>query len=172
MLINTKKIRAFTLLELLVVMTIIGILMTSAFVIFKNTGKSKRLESAALIIKNKILFARTSAITKSRKFVIKIAPTEHKKWKLVIIDSVDNILDNDNDRISDKPYFIKKVSLDGKQEIIITPEGDFSRFTSNPIILTDANSKDEIWKLPVILYKTTGKVKVGDLVKDDEKTGD
>ena len=172
MLIDTKKIRGFTLLELLVVMTIIGILMASAFVVFKNAGKSKRLESAALIIRNKILLARTSAITKSRKFEIKITPTEHKKWKLVVIDSIDNILDNDNDRISDKPYFIKKITLNGKQEIIITPEGDFSRFTSNPIILTDANNKNEIWELPVILYKTTGKVKIGDLVKNDKKASD
>ena len=165
-----EKPLGFTLLELLVVMTIVGILMTSAFVLFKNTGGSARLKSTALIIKNKILLARTSAITKSRKFAVKITPTEHKKWKLTIIDSVDNILDNDNDRIGDKPYLIKKISFDGKQEMIITPEGEISRFTSNPIILTDASSKDEILKLPVTLYKTT--VKVGELVKSGKKMDD
>jgi prepilin-type N-terminal cleavage/methylation domain-containing protein len=167
-----KKVHGFTLLELLVVMTIVGILMTTAFVIFKNNGKSARLKSAALIIKNKILLARTSAITKSRKFAVRITPTEHKKWKVVIIDSVDNVLGNDKDRIGDKPYFVKKITFDGKQEIIITPEGEISHFTSNPIILTDSSDEDEIWELPVILYKTTGKIKIGTLVKNGEKTDD
>ena len=170
MLKTVEKSLGFTLLELLVVMTIVGILMTSSFVFFKNSGKSAQLKGAALIIKNKILFARTSALTKSRKFAVKITQTKHKKWKLVIIDSVDNILNNDNDRISDKPYFIKKITFNGEQEIIITPEGEISRFTSNPIMLTDAGNKGETWKLPITLYKTT--VKVGDLVKNNEKMDD
>ncbi len=165
--IKQKIKRGFTLLELLVVMTIIGILMATSFTSFVGVGRSNRFEGAARALKNKILLTRTTAITKSRKFAIRITLTKHKKWKLVIIDSVDNILDNDDDRIADKPYFFKKVSLDEEQEIEFTPEGGISYSTSNPIILTDSTNKREIWKLPIILYKAAGMAKIGDLQKID-----
>ena len=176
--IKQKIKRGFTLLELLVVMTIIGILMATSFTSFVGMGRSNRFEGAARALKNKILLTRTTAITKSRKYAIRITLTKHKKWKLVIIDSVDNILDNDDDRIADKPYFFKKVSLDEEQEIEFTPEGGISYSTSNPIILTDSTNKREIWKLPIILYKAAGMAKIGDLQKidmtkkDDEEEGD
>lgn len=176
--IKQKIKRGFTLLELLVVMTIIGILMATSFTSFIGMGRSNRFEGAARALKNKILLTRTTAITKSRKYAIRITLTKHKKWKLVIIDSVDNILDNDDDRIADKPYFFKKVSLDEEQEIEFTPEGGISYSTSNPIILTDSTNKREIWKLPIILYKAAGMAKIGDLQKidmtkkDDEEEGD
>ena len=165
--IKQKIKRGFTLLELLVVMTIIGILMATSFTSFVGVGRSNRFEGAARTLKNKILLTRTTAITKSRKFAIRITLTKHKKWKLVIIDSIDNILDNDDDRIADKPYFFKKVSLDEEQEIEFTPEGGISYSTSNPIILTDSTNKREIWKLPIILYKAAGMAKIGDLEKID-----
>ena len=165
--IKQKIKRGFTLLELLVVMTIIGILMATSFTSFVGVGRSNRFEGAARTLKNKILLTRTTAITKSRKFAIRITLTKHKKWKLVIIDSVDNVLDNDDDRIADKPYFFKKISLDEEQEIEFTPEGGISYSTSNPIILTDSTNKREIWKLPIILYKAAGMAKIGDLEKID-----
>ncbi len=176
--IKQKIKRGFTLLELLVVMTIIGILMATSFTSFVGVGRSNRFEGAARALKNKILLTRTTAITKSRKFAIRITLTKHKKWKLVIIDSVDNILDNDDDRIADKPYFFKKISLDEEQEIEFTPEGGISYSTSNPIILTDSTNKREIWKIPIILYKAAGMAKIGDLQKidmtkkDDAEEGD
>ncbi len=176
--IKQKIQRGFTLLELLVVMTIIGILMATSFTSFVGVGRSNRFEGAARTLKNKILLTRTTAITKSRKFAIRITLTKHKKWKLVIIDSIDNVLDNDDDRIADKPYFFKKVSLDEEQEIEFTPEGGISYSTSNPIILTDSTNKREIWKLPIILYKAAGMAKIGDLEKidmtkkDEEEEGD
>jgi len=178
--INKKIKRGFTLLELLVVMTIIGILMATSFTSFVGVGKSNRFEGAARALKNKILLTRTTAITKSRKFAIRVTLTKHKKWKLVIIDSVDNILDNDDDRIADKPYFLpKRVVLDAEQEIEFTPEGGISYSTSNPIILTDASNKREVWKLPIVLYKAAGMAKIGDLEKidmtpknEEEKDGD
>jgi len=160
-----KKVHGFTLLELLVVMAIIGVLIASSFVVFKNIGKHRHLESTARTFKNKVLLARTSAITRSRMHSVKITPTEHKRWKLVIIDSVDNILGNSNDKIADKPYFIKKINFEAEQEIKINQEGEISYFTSNPIMLMDSSNKKEIWKLPVIVYKTTGKVKAGDFIK-------
>ena len=166
--INKKIKRGFTLLELLVVMTIIGILMATSFTSFVGVGKSNRFEGAARALKNKILLTRTTAITKSRKFAIRVTLTKHKKWKLVIIDSVDNILDNDDDRIADKPYFLpKRVVLDAEQEIEFTPEGGISYSTSNPIILTDASNKREVWKLPIVLYKAAGMAKIGELEKID-----
>ncbi len=178
--INKKIKRGFTLLELLVVMTIIGILMATSFTSFVGVGRSNRFEGAARALKNKILLTRTTAITKSRKFAIRITLTKHKKWKLVIIDSIDNILDNDDDRIADKPYFFpKQVNLDAEQEIEFTPEGGISYSTSNPIVLTDSSNKREVWKLPIILYKAAGMAKIGDLEKIDmmkkdkeEKAGD
>jgi len=162
-------LRAFTLLELLVVMSIMGIIMASSFVYFKGVGRSNRFIGAARTIKNKIILTRTSAITKSRKFAIRITLTKKlKKWKLVVIDSVDNILDNDDDRIADKPYFLpKKVTLDEEQELEFTPEGSISYSTSNPIVLTDSSNKREVWKLPVILYTGSGMAKIGDLQKID-----
>ncbi|MCK5851542.1 prepilin-type N-terminal cleavage/methylation domain-containing protein [bacterium] len=165
--IKQKIKRGFTLLELLVVMTIIGILMATSFTSFVGVGRSNRFEGAARALKNKILLTRTTAITKSRKFAIRITLTKHKKWKLVIIDSVDNILDNDDDRIADKPYFFKKISLDEEQEIEFTPEGGISYSTSNPIVLTDSTNKREVWKIPIILYKAAGMAKIGDLEKID-----
>lgn len=166
--INKKIRRGFTLLELLVVMTIIGILMATSFTSFVGVGRSNRFEGAARALKNKILLTRTTAITKSRKFAIRITLTKHKKWKLVIIDSVDNILNNDDDRIADKPYFLpKRVNLDAEQEIEFTPEGGISYSTSNPIVLTDSSNKREVWKLPIILYKAAGMAKIGDLKKID-----
>jgi len=166
--INKKVRRGFTLLELLVVMTIIGILMATSFTSFVGVGRSNRFEGAARALKNKILLTRTTAITKSRKFAIRITLTKHKKWKLVIIDSIDNILDNDDDRIADKPYFLpKRVTLDAEQEIEFTPEGGISYSTSNPIVLTDSSNKREVWKMPIILYKAAGMAKIGDLEKID-----
>lgn len=175
-----KESRGFTLLELLVVMTIIGILMATSFSSFVGVGRSNRFEGAARALKNKILLTRTSAITKSRKFAIRITLTKNKKWKVVIIDSIDNVLDNEDDRIADKPYFLpKRVNLDEEQEIEFTPEGGISYSTSNPIILTDSSNKREIWKLPLILYKAAGMAKIGQLEKidmmkkdEDEKEGD
>jgi len=131
-------------------------------------------------MKNKILLTRTSAITKSRKFAIRITLTKHKKWKVVIIDSIDNVLDNEDDRIADKPYYLpKRVNIDEEQEIEFTPEGGISYSTSNPIILTDSSNQREIWKLPLILYKAAGMAKIGELEKidmtkkdEDEKEGD
>jgi len=166
--INKKINRGFTLLELLVVMTIIGILMASSFASFVGVGRKNRFNGAARAIKNKILLTRTTAITKSRKFAVRITLTKHKKWKVVIIDSVDNILDNDNDRIADKPYFLpKRVDLDEEQEIEFTPEGGISYSTSNPIMLTDSSSKTEVWKMPLILYGASGQARLGELEKID-----
>jgi len=175
-----KETRGFTLLELLVVMTIIGILMATSFSSFVGVGRSNRFEGAARALKNKILLTRTSAITKSRKFAIRITLTKHKKWKVVIIDSIDNVLDNEDDRIADKPYYLpKRVNIDEEQEIEFTPEGGISYSTSNPIILTDSSNQREIWKLPLILYKAAGMAKIGELEKidmtkkdEDEKEGD
>ena len=166
---NKKIVRAFTLLELLVVMSIMGIIMASSFVYFKGVGRSNRFLGAAKTIKNKIILTRTSAITQSRKFAIRIFQTKKlKKWKLVVIDSVDNILDNEDDKIADKPYFLpKKVTLDEEQELEFTPEGSISYSTSNPIVLTDSSNKREVWKLPVILYTGSGMAKIDDLQKID-----
>jgi len=175
-----KITRGFTLLELLVVMSIMGIIMASAFAVFKGVGRKNKFIGAARTLKNKIILTRTSAITKSRKYAIRITLTKHKKWKLVIIDSVDNVLDNDDDRIADKPYFFpKRIVLDEEQELEFTPEGGISYSTSNPIILTDNSSRQEQWKVPVTLYKASGMAKIGDIQKinlikkkNDEENGE
>ena len=163
-----KDARGFTLLELLVVMTIIGVLMATSFAAFVGVGRRSRFEGAARALKDKILLCRVSAITKSRKFAMRATLTKNRKWKIVIIDSVDNIFDNDDDRMADKPYFLpKQVTLDEEQEIEFTPTGGISYSTSNPIVLTDASSKTEVWKVPLILYKAAGMAKIGDLEKID-----
>ena len=103
-----KRKRGFTLIELLVVMTIIGLLMATGLATMIGMGRRSRFEGAARALKNKIMLTRTSAITRSRKYAIRITLTKNKKWKVVIIDSVDNTLDKDDDMIADKPYYFPK----------------------------------------------------------------
>ena len=166
---NSKFIihKGFTLLELLVVMTIIGMMMAIGFPLFKSVGKSSRFESAARNIKDRIVLARTKSITQARKFAVRATLTKHKKWKIVIVDSVDNEFDNGNDKIVEDALFLpKQVVLDEEMEIEFMPGvGGISYATSNPIVLTEASDKREIWKLPLTLYKAAGAARIGELEK-------
>ena len=174
---NSKFIihKGFTLLELLVVMTIIGMMMAIGFPLFKSVGKSSRFESAARNIKDRIVLARTKSITQARKFAVRATLTKHKKWKIVIVDSVDNEFDNGNDKIVEDALFLpRQVVLDEEMEIEFMPGvGGISYATSNPIVLTEASDKREIWKLPLTLYKAAGAARIGELEKifPDKKEG-
>ncbi len=164
---KSKTLNGFTLLELLVVMTIIGMMMAIGFPLFKSVGKSSRFESAARNIKDRIVLARTKSITQARKFAVRATLTKHKKWKIVIVDSVDNEFDNGNDRIVEDPMFLpKQVVLDEEMEIEFMPGiGGISYATSNPIVITEASDKREIWKIPLTLYKAAGAARIGELEK-------
>ncbi len=164
---KSKIFKGFTLLELLVVMTIIGMMMAIGFPLFGSVGKSSRFESAARNIKDRIVLARTKSITQARKFAVRATLTKHKKWKIVIVDSVDNEFDNGNDRIVEDPLFLpRQVTLDEEMEIEFMPGvGGISYATSNPIVLSEASDKREIWKLPLTLYKAAGAARIGTLEK-------
>ncbi len=160
--------RGFTLLELLVVMTIIGILMATSFAAFVGVGRRAKFEGAARAIKDKVMLARTCAITKSRKFAVRATLTKHKKWKIILVDSVDNIFDNEDDRMVDKAYYLpKQITLDEEQELEFTPEGGISYSTVNPIVVTDSSDKREIWKISLTLYKAAGMARMGAIEKID-----
>ena len=162
-----KILNGFTLMELLVVMTIIGMMMAIGFPLFGSVGKSSRFESAARNIRDRIVLARTKSITQARKFSVRATLTKHKKWKIIIVDSVDNEFDNGNDRIVEDPLYLpKQVVLDEELEIEFMPGiGGISYATSNPIVLTEASDKREIWKLPLTLYKAAGSARIGTLEK-------
>jgi len=177
---KSKILKGFTLLELLVVMTIIGMMMAIGFPLFKSVGKSSRFESAARNIKDRIVLARTKSITQARKFAVRATLTKHKKWKIVIVDSVDNEFDNGNDKIVEDALLLpRQVTLEEEMEIEFMPGvGGISYATSNPIVLTEASDKREIWKLPLTLYKAAGAARIGELEKitpkkdDDEENDD
>ncbi len=164
---NSKILKGFTLLELLVVMTIIGIMMAVSFASFVVVGRRTKFEGAARNIKDRIVLARTKSITQARKFAVRAVLTKNKKWKIIIVDSVDNEFDNEDDRIVEKPLLLpKQITLDEEMEIEFMPGvGGISYATANPIVLTDASDKREIWKLPLTLYKAAGAAKIGELEK-------
>ncbi|NLF38843.1 type II secretion system protein [bacterium] len=159
----------FTLLELLVVIAIIGMLMGVGVTTFGTFGKRAQIEGDARALRDKIILARTYSISKSRKFALRITQTtERKRWKAVIIDSGDNILDNGDpaERIVDNPFFLKaRIELEQDTEIEFTPEGSISYSTSNPVYILDTSDKRELWKLPLVLYKAAGNAKLGELEK-------
>jgi len=162
-----KARRGFTLLELLVVISIIGILMAASVVTFVGVGRKVRFEGAAKALKDKMYLARNSAITRSRKFAIRATLTEaQKRWRIDIIDSVDNIFDNDDDRYVGEPYYMPRlIELEGEQEIEFTPEGGIYYSTSNPIMLTDRTNQRQIWKIPLTIYKAAGICRMGAIEK-------
>lgn len=159
--------KGFTLIELLTVITIIGLLMAGAVATFVNVGRATRFEGAARAIKNKIVYARTVAITRAHKLAIRITQTPNtKKWKLEIIDSIDNIFDNDNDRIVDKPYYLdKQIICDQEYEIEFSPEGSITYLTDNPIVIQDLSSKEDIWTIEIKVYPAAAQARVGDIIK-------
>ena len=165
---NRQHKKGFTLLELLVVISIMGMIGAIGFVSFQSMGRKVRLEGAAKTIKNKLNLARTSAITKARRFAVRATLTENtKEWKIVTVDSVDNIFGNDDDRMVDrKPYYLpKQLFLDEEQEIEFTPEGGISYSTSNPIVITDNSEPREVWKIKLTLYKAAGMAKMSDIIR-------
>ena len=162
-----RRARGFTLLELLIVIGLASMLMGLSLAIFGNVGKRAKLDGAARMLKDNIILARTYAITKSRRFAVRISQTERKKWKLVILDSTDNMFDNGDDRQVDKSYFFpSQVGLEQDVEIEFTPEGAISYATANPVSIIDTGDRKEQWKVPVVLYKGSGTARLGDLVKN------
>jgi prepilin-type N-terminal cleavage/methylation domain-containing protein len=158
--------KGFTLLELLVVISIMAMIGAIGIFTFKAMGRKVRFEGAAKTIKDKLVLARTSAITKARRFAVRATLTENtREWKIVTVDSVDNIFGNDDDRMVDKkPYYLpKQVFLEDEQEIEFTPEGGISYATSNPITVTDNSEPREIWKITLTLYKAAGMAKMSDI---------
>ena len=159
----------FTLLELLVVIAIIGMLMGVGMMVAPGITRRAKLDGAGRVLRDKTILARTYSISKSRKFALRITQTtEGGKWKAVIIDSGDNILDNGDpaERIVDNPFFLKaRIELEQDTEIEFTPEGSISYSTSNPVYILDTSDKRELWKLPLVLYKAAGNAKLGELEK-------
>ncbi|MCX7848302.1 MAG: prepilin-type N-terminal cleavage/methylation domain-containing protein [bacterium] len=156
----------FTLMELLTVVAIIGILMSVALLGMQGMGRKVRFEGAAKTLRDKVMLARSRSIATGRKMAVRIQQTPLKKWKLVIVDSSDNIFDNDDDREYDRAYlFPKGVELEGEQEIEFSAEGGITYATSNPIVLTDVSERNEPWRLTLTIYKASGIVRIGELEK-------
>lgn len=156
----------FTLMELLTVVGIIGMLMSVALLGMQGMGRKVRFEGAAKTVRDKVMLTRSRSIATGRKMAVRIQQTPLKKWKLTIIDSGDNIFDNDDDREFDRAYlFPKGVEFEGEQEIEFSAEGGITYATSNPIVMKDVSDKKEPWRLTLTIYKASGIVRIGDLEK-------
>lgn len=163
-----KNKAGFTLLELLIVIAIMGMMGAIGFVGFAGMGRQVKIEGAAKTIRDKLVLARTNAITKARKFSIRMVLTPNtKRWKIITIDSVDNIFGNDNDRVIDVKTTLldKKIELEEEQEIEFTPEGGISYATLNPIFITDNSILNDIWQIKLTLYKAAGMARVSEIIK-------
>ncbi len=158
--------RGFTLMELLIVVGIIGLLMTAALVGVQGIGRRVRFEGAAKTVRDKVMLTRSTSIARGRKLALRIQQTPAKRWKLVIMDSVDNIFDNEDDREYDRAFlFPKGIELDAEQEIEFSAEGGITYATSNPMALTDMSDRKEPWRLKLTIYKASGIVKISELEK-------
>jgi len=165
--VRKNYLRGFTLLELLIVISIMGMIAATGMFLFQSMGRKVQFEGAAKTLRDKIVLARTSAITKARRFKVLATETSKKEWKIVTIDSVDNIFGNDDDEVIDrKPYYMpRNITLPEEQEIEFTPEGGISYSTSNPIVVTDKTDTREIWTMTLTLYKAAGMARVSDIIK-------
>ncbi len=161
-----RPARGFTLIELLVVITIIGLLMTGALITVEGLGRKMRFESVAKTLRDKIMLTRNVAISQNHKLALRITKTAGKKWKLIIIDSVDGILDNGDDKPVGDPWHIERqVTLEAEQELEFGAEGGITFTTSNPIILHDDTDKKEPWRMALTIYTASGMVRLGPIEK-------
>jgi len=156
----------FTLIELLVVISIIGLLMTGALMTVEGLGRKMRFEGAAKTLRDKIMLARNVAISQNHKLALRITETAGKKWKLVIIDSGDGILDNGDDKMIGDPWsFPRQVALEAEQELEFGAEGGITFTTSNPIVLNDTSDAKEPWRMLLTIYTASGMVRLGPIEK-------
>jgi type IV fimbrial biogenesis protein FimT len=81
-----KRNAGFTLLELLVSMTIIGILSALAIPAFGNMMERNKVSGAAQVIYGQLAFARTEAIKRFRPISIQFAANGTDQWALGITD--------------------------------------------------------------------------------------
>lgn len=86
-----KKIKAFTLLELIVTLSIVTILMLLAIPSFTNLIKESRLTSQINDLVGALVYARSEAIKRNETVVVEAAGGSWADgWE--VIDSSDNIL--------------------------------------------------------------------------------
>ncbi|GEM_PF-1485817 len=157
--------RGFTLIELLVVISIIGLLMTGALMTVEGLGRKMRFEGAAKTLRDKIMLTRNVAISQNHKLALRIQAAG-KKWKLVIIDSGDGILDNGDDKMISDPWsFPPQVTLEAEQELEFGAEGGITFTTSNPIVLHDNSDAKEPWRMLLTIYTASGMVRLGPIEK-------
>ena len=163
---NRPRYSGFTLMELLVVIGIIGAISSIGVVSFAAVGRNMRIESAANAIKDRIFYARTSAITQRRKFAIRMTVTPTRKvWKLQTFDSgSDNVIDYENDLTVDtRPYYLDhrlNIKAEPPIEIEFSPEGGITYASHNPIVIEDKTEPQEIWEMPIQIYKAAGIARV------------
>jgi prepilin-type N-terminal cleavage/methylation domain-containing protein len=165
---SKQPVKGFTLLELLVVISIMLMIAGAGGYYIVNSGRSSRFKGSARAVKDKLILAQTSARVKGRGVAVRASQTENtREWKIVTVDSIDGRFGNDDDRqIDKKPYYLPKtVSLDEEQEVVFTSDGSISRSTTNTIVLTDTAKPEEPWKITLSLYKAGGSVKMSGIIK-------
>ena len=164
----------FTLMELMVVIFIIGILSTTAFVGFGGMSRKIKIEAAANAIKDKAQFARVRAISTSRKHAVVVKPVKVRsnnadgfiyRWKLETIDSVDNVFENGNDRSIDaKPFYFERDfeinDTTNAVRIEFGQSGGVGYLSVNPIFVIDKSNLQEIWQIKLQVYRGSGIIKM------------
>ncbi|MDR2688789.1 MAG: GspH/FimT family pseudopilin [Azoarcus sp.] len=97
---KTRPARGFTLVELMIVLTIFAILLAFAAPSFDNLIKKMTLVGAANEISSGLQYARTEARRANKSTQFTLDPTNHK-WEVRLVDDATLLLENTfSDRIT------------------------------------------------------------------------
>ncbi len=130
-----KRNEGFTLIEILIVITIISIVATTAIITVSH-NKNSRLETLAKQIKNIIILAEQESMLRAKTFGLGFTPhtfqfhmynEKQRAWQALTDKIYGSHSIADNTTITVKVQK-KNIPLDGKPKIIISPSGDVTPF--------------------------------------------
>jgi len=81
-----KQARGFSLIELMVAVTVAAILLVVAIPNFINMAERRRVMGAAEMIYEQLMYARTEAVKRSRPLIVAFSANDTATWSLGITD--------------------------------------------------------------------------------------